>query len=79
MSLSDGNEGTMHVVPSSVRVPTAERAEVRCPRDGCRRVMGETDGSRLYLVTCTVTRLVTLYCLEPGCDGKWTWTPVKSC
>jgi hypothetical protein len=37
--------------------------------------MAETDGSRLYLVTCVMTRTATLYCVAPNCDGLYYWYP----
>jgi hypothetical protein len=40
--------------------------------------MAETDGTRLYLASCTMLRTATLHCVADGCAGKWTWYPAKS-
>lgn len=56
-------------------VPPFPRAQIHCPNARCGRVMGETDGQRLYLVSCTVNRLVTLHCIEPNCRGRHVWRP----
>lgn len=51
------------------------RTPVRCPREACRRVMGETDGPHLYLASCMMVRIATLYCIAPSCDGRVFWHP----
>lgn len=64
--------------PVGVPAPVRARSQVRCPREGCRRVLAETDGTRLYLASCAMLRTATLHCVADGCAGKWTWYPAKS-
>lgn len=51
----------------------APRTPICCPR--CRAQLAETDGPRLYIGSCAMIKVVTMYC--QACGGRVVWQPVE--